>query len=215
VDISVALTAPDEEGDYRGYWMLRDGDGEEFGWGDDADEAFWVDIEVVDLAGDYAYDFALNYCAATWRSETVRLSCPGHTTSKDGFVRLLAQPELENRSENEFALWVHPNEVRYGWIEGTYPLFEVEQGDTFKAWVGCLKGETRCNLTFYIGYETEDGKVYMLKQWVEIYDGDVTEISLDLSDLAGEEVRFILGVEANTKNIDDAHGFWFVPRIER
>jgi hypothetical protein len=215
VDVSVALTAPSEAGDYRGYWMLRDENGQEFGWGDDADEAFWVDIEVVVLDNDYAYDFALNYCAATWRSETMRLHCPGLTSSVDGFVTLLDQPALENRNENEFTLWVHPNEERYGWIEGTYPLFEVEQGDTFKAWVGCLAGENRCDLTFYLGYETQDGQEYMLEEWVEDYDGKVTDISLDLSDLAGEAVRFILGTEANTLNVGDAHGFWFVPRIER
>jgi hypothetical protein len=37
---------------------------------------------------------------------------------------------------------------------------------------------------------------------------------MDLSDLAGERVQFILGVEANTRNVEDAQGFWFVPRID-
>ena len=56
-------------------------------------------------------------------------------------------------------------------------------------------------------------KVRRLGEWVEEYDGDVTIIDLDLSALAGEAIRPILGVEALTKNVADAQGFWFVPII--
>jgi hypothetical protein len=129
-------------------------------------------------------------------------------------VQLLSNAHLENRREDEPTLWVHPNDERYGWIEGTFPIYEVEAGDHFMAWIGCLKGYDRCNLTFYLEYMDTDGKVYRLDEWVETYDGDVTKIDIDLSDLEGESLRFILGVEANTKNVDDAQGFWFVPRIQ-
>jgi hypothetical protein len=46
VDLSVDLEAPSGDGTYRGYWMLRDGDGVRFGIGSDADVAFWVQILV-------------------------------------------------------------------------------------------------------------------------------------------------------------------------
>lgn len=46
VDLSVDLEAPSSDGTYRGYWMLRDGDGVKFGIGSDADVAFWVQIVV-------------------------------------------------------------------------------------------------------------------------------------------------------------------------
>jgi hypothetical protein len=169
---------------------------------------------VVKPAGKYAYDFALNYCAATWRSDVGRLSCLEDKISEDGFVNLVGNPVLENRRENELALWVHPNEEKGGWIEGIYPFIEIETGDHFKAWVGCMGGYNKCSLKFYLDYKDEDGKVHRLGEWLEVYDGQVTKVDIDLSDLDGESIRFILGVEANTKNADVAQGFWFVPRLE-
>jgi hypothetical protein len=48
LDLSVDLTAPDSEGGYQGYWLLRNGDGALFGLGAGADVAFWVEIEVIE-----------------------------------------------------------------------------------------------------------------------------------------------------------------------
>jgi len=47
VDISVTLTAPDSLGHQVGYWMLRNPSGALFGYGDRAQQAFYVDIKVV------------------------------------------------------------------------------------------------------------------------------------------------------------------------
>ncbi len=44
VDITVELTAPAANGEYRGYWKLRDNNGEIFGL--TTGNAFWVDIKV-------------------------------------------------------------------------------------------------------------------------------------------------------------------------
>lgn len=46
VDVSVTLTAPDAAGEYVGYWMLRNPSGVLFGYGDKANQAFYVDIKV-------------------------------------------------------------------------------------------------------------------------------------------------------------------------
>lgn len=46
VDVSVPLVAPDENGKYTGYWMLRNSTGTLFGYGDKANQAFYVDIKV-------------------------------------------------------------------------------------------------------------------------------------------------------------------------
>ncbi len=46
VDLSVELVAPEVPGRYKGYWLLQDDSGVDFGYGDDADEAFWVQIRV-------------------------------------------------------------------------------------------------------------------------------------------------------------------------
>ena len=46
VDVSVTLTAPDTSGKYVGYWMLRNPSGALFGYGDKANQAFYVEIKV-------------------------------------------------------------------------------------------------------------------------------------------------------------------------
>ena len=46
VDVSVTLTAPGKKGKYVGYWMLRNNAGVLFGYGDHANQAFYVDIKV-------------------------------------------------------------------------------------------------------------------------------------------------------------------------
>jgi hypothetical protein len=48
MDLSVNLIAPNTEGGYQGYWLLRSADGMLFGLGASADVAFWVEIEVID-----------------------------------------------------------------------------------------------------------------------------------------------------------------------
>ena len=46
VDVSVPLVAPEESGKYVGYWMLRNPAGVLFGYGDQANQAFYVEIKV-------------------------------------------------------------------------------------------------------------------------------------------------------------------------
>ena len=46
VDVSVTLTAPDKRRNYVGYWMLRNPSGLTFGFGDNANKAIYVDINV-------------------------------------------------------------------------------------------------------------------------------------------------------------------------
>jgi len=46
VDISVNLTSPSVVGHYRGYWKLQNPTGVKFGFGAQANAAFWVDINV-------------------------------------------------------------------------------------------------------------------------------------------------------------------------
>ncbi len=48
IDISVDLVAPTKLGTYRGYWMLKNGNGELFGIGP-TDQAFYLEIKVVEI----------------------------------------------------------------------------------------------------------------------------------------------------------------------
>lgn len=214
IQIAVDLIAPTSKGEYRGYWMLSDEEGETFGVGSSAKSAFWVDIEVREVNSGIVYDFVANYCSATWQSSARTLPCPGKGDEPSGFVRRLDRPEQENRIENEPALWTNPEMEDGGWITGTYPAITVKKGDRFLADVGCLKDAKKCDVLFRLDYKIGSGAVKNLGEWNEVYDGNITRIDVDLSDLAGKEVRFILTVTTNGEYEED-EAFWLVPQIKR
>jgi hypothetical protein len=65
VDVSVTLTAPDKRRNYVGYWMLRNPSGVTFGVGENANKAFYVDINVDGLphgevSGNFHYPSEFN-----------------------------------------------------------------------------------------------------------------------------------------------------------
>jgi len=57
VDLTVDLKAPDDNGTYWGYWMLRNAHGDIFGLGYDANSPFWVKIvvepDITEWRGEY------------------------------------------------------------------------------------------------------------------------------------------------------------------
>ena len=224
-EISVVFTSPEDEGTYVGYWILYDEQGYWFGLGETRRGLIPIEIEVVKPDKIFAYDFAINYCDATWKSfwqiegvtQSGTLSCPGSTTTEQGFVTLVADPNMEHRLDDELTLWVHPYEQRYGRIQGTFPEFEVQNGDRFKTAIGCMAEMKGCSIDFQLLYKDSNGDTKTLDawEWFEDYNGAATFIDIDLSFLAGEKVRFILKTVALTHNTDVAHGFWFVPRIDR
>jgi hypothetical protein len=94
-----------------------------------------------------------------------------------------------------------------------YPAYTVQAGDHFLAWIGCLADSPGCRVTFSLQYRIGDGPVETLATWQEKYDGKITEIALDLSSLAGQEVEFILSVSVNGGTPANANAFWFLPHI--
>jgi hypothetical protein len=194
--------------------MLRTPDDEEFGVGSDGETPLVVDIRVVlppDLG--YSYDFAANYCQASWESGKGEIYCPTVTNLQFGSVSVVNKPVLENnRTENEETLLTKPQDKNNGYIAGTFPGYKVKNGDYFIADVGCLKGNQGCDVTFTIDYIPNDGQVKHLGSWREVYDGEITRIKEDISFLAGQTVRFVLGVKVNAKP-SKANAFWLVPSI--
>ncbi len=222
-DISIVFTSPDEEGTYTGYWVLYDSEGFWFGLGEIKRGTIPIIIEVVKPSQTYAFDLALDYCEATWEAIYVEdndikdwpVSCPGSSSSSFGSVTLIADPNMEHMQDDEFSLWVHPYEQRHATIQGTYPQFEVKAGDTFKAAVGCMKDMENCSLNFELYYIDAAGNLHGLGTWFEDYNESATFISIDLSPYAGQKIQFVLVTKAMSNNTDEAHGFWFVPRVER
>jgi len=213
VDASVVMIAPGGAGNYKGNWMLSNGTSR-FGIGQDASKTFWVAITVVAPTSGIVYNFALNYCSATWENGTTNLPCPGKATDKNGFVIFLSHPDLENRHEDEPTLWTQPPLSDNSWINGTYPAFAIKTGDHFKAWAGCLYGYSKCDVIFQLSYIVGNNPKVTIKQWHEVYDGNVSNIDEDLSSLAGKSVKFILTVLSNGPATDDA-AFWLNPQIFR
>jgi len=213
IDIGIELSAPADPGEYQGYWLLRDPANDMIRIDPNPLGALWVQIRVVGtLTSSFEYDFASNYCVAEWHSDDGLLDCPGNSDSTNGSVILLDKPRLESRNEDELALWLRPNQGRGGWITGEYPPFRVRQGDHFISEIGCLRDSPQCELHFELNYRTEDGNIENLDSWDESYDGETTQIDVDLGDLEGDTVQFILSVTNNGK-YRDANAFWLVPHI--
>jgi hypothetical protein len=214
VDFSVKMIAPENSGNYTGYWMLRNSSGKLFGLGPRGDEVFWVDIKVRKVETTTAYKFVNHYCEAEWRSDGGLLSCPGEEGDPEGFILKLDAPQVEGRNENEPALYTRPERVEDGWISGRFPGIDIKEGDRFETIIGCLHDAESCNVKFQLDYEGRDGFVHTLGRWHEVYDGKIWSIRVDLSELAGENVRFIFRVEANGSPEED-RAFWLNPRITR
>jgi Ig-like domain from next to BRCA1 gene len=213
VDVAVNLIAPDANGTYQGFWMLRDVDGR-FGIGSDGATPFWVKIRVKEVTSGMVYNFATNYCSGDWETDAGSLSCPGETSDKDGFVVYLSDPNLENRHENEPTIWTNPEMTNDGWITGSFPGIKIKSGDHFIADIGCLADHPKCDVIFQLNYRTNGPNVVNLGEWHEVYDGKITRADVDLSALDGDKVEFVLTVLANGSSKDDA-AFWLQPQIYR
>jgi len=209
----VTLTAPNKDGKYRGYWKLRNAAGILFGIGAQADTAFWVDVKVTGT-NHIAYEFAANYCSASWETGTDTLLCPGTEGDINGFVVKLNEPVMENGAkENEPALLVSPQDRRDGLISGRYPALTVQAGDRFRALANCQYNSKKCDVIFRLDYKV-NGQTKTLGSWHEVYEGNFYIIDLDISALAGQTVNFILIVEANGPNNND-NALWLNPHILR
>ncbi|NUM45818.1 MAG: hypothetical protein HUU38_14030 [Anaerolineales bacterium] len=213
VDVSVELTAPANAGTYLGNWQLRTPGGQTFGIGATGTSSFWVKIVVVVIDYTEPYNFLLEACKATWTSGAGTLPCPGQSTDSKGFVQILTSPVRENgKTDNESALWVHPQFTNNGYIQAEYPDIEIFAGDKFVTYVGCLRNHPNCKVIFTLSYRDENGTIKTLGTWAEAYEGLDVSISMDLSSLAGKKVNFILRVDA-WGVADDDHAYWLNPHL--
>jgi len=216
IDLSVKLKAPEVSGNYKGYWRLRNANGIVFGYGANGQSSFWVEIRVAYFDVNKGFNFARNYCLARWRSGTIlNLGCPTRRDNINGFVQFLDKPVLESHHDDEPTIWAHPDANENGWIIGEFPAIKIKENDRFRAWVGCLDKSEGCIVSFELYYKIDGGSTVILGTWDEEYDGEITDINLDLSDLAGKSVTFILGVVARGGDPLNANAFWFNPKIQR
>ncbi|HEX8990295.1 MAG TPA: NBR1-Ig-like domain-containing protein [Anaerolineales bacterium] len=214
INLSVDMTAPSGNGDYRGYWKLRDPSGNLFGIGAQAQTAFWVDITVAGPTFT-AYDFATHFCDATWQNNNRDLPCPGTEGDSNGYVLKLDNPVMENGTkENEPGLLTVPKNIYGGLIWGTYPAIKIKNGDRFQSLINCQYQAHACNVAFQVQYQIDNGPVKNLGIWYEVYDGRFFPVDVDLSFLAGNNVRFILAAGTDGAFNQD-YALWLAPRITR
>ena len=97
LDISVNLTAPSSAGHYKSLWKFVNASGVQFGIGDSASDAFWVDINVISTNA-VIYDFVANAPYAKWKSGTGYLPFPGASGDYRGYSYVIDKPHLEDDS---------------------------------------------------------------------------------------------------------------------
>ncbi len=214
IDIPINMTSPNRDGHFQGFWKLRNPAGVLFGIGTQAQSAFWVDINVSGPTYN-AYDFAANYCNASWQNNNNNLPCPGSIGDDNGYVVKLDHPIMENgKTENEAGLLTVPNHANKGIIQGNYPAIYIQDGDRFESLINCQYQSYSCNVIFQVGYQIGGGDIKTLGRWNEAYEGKYFPVDIDLSSLAGNNVKFFLLVTANgSPNQDNA--LWFAPHITR
>jgi hypothetical protein len=214
IDVAVNLVAPLAEGNYRGNWQLRNEAGEIFGTASTANRPFWVSIQVVGVPQQgTTYDFVANACSAKWFSGVGNLNCPGRDGDANGFVLKLTNPVLENGSaQNRPALLTVPQNVDNGYIRAVYPSYTVQEGDRFQAVIGCENKATACFVLFRVDYQMEGGFIREFWAFGERYEGSSFSVDLDLSSLAGQNVKFVLTILSIGQASND-RALWVEPRI--
>jgi hypothetical protein len=216
IDLAMNFKAPLVLGTYRGNWQIRNDKGQVFGTTATANRPFWVAIKVEtpSITGP-AYDFVANACSAQWFSGAGNLKCPGANNDQNGFILKLSSARLEDGTLRiKPSLITVPENVFNGYIRGVYPSFKVQQGDHFQAIVSCENNATTCGVLFRVDYELADGIVREFWAFGEQYDGRYFAVDLDLSPLAGQDVRFVFTVLSLGQASGD-RALWVEPRIAR
>jgi hypothetical protein len=213
VKISLDLTAPTTTGSFKGDFKLRNKSGVLFGVGSE-NKSFWVKVDVVAPTETF-YDFTKHYCEANveWSTNAGILTCPGYATDEEGWVRSVDRPTLETGvTADKPGLQVHPDSVIDSWIKGIYPQITVPSNAYFTATIGCYATNNDCDVWFKLNYIVEGSTEKTLAKWQEVQDGKVNKVAVDLKDLAGKKVTFILRVEANGSYKQDK-AMWYQPLI--
>ena len=214
VDISINLTAPGTSGHYKSLWKLNNAGGVQFGIGDTAADPFWVDIHVIETRA-VVFDFVANAPYAQWKSGAGILPYPGASGDSRGYSAQVNNPHLEDDSfDSSPGLLTVPQNKYNGYIQATYPEFQIQAGDKLQTLVNCEFGATGCYVTFRIDYLLPNGAQRTLWTFKEAYDKRFYRADLDLSPLAGQKVRFVFMLLSSGFASQD-RALWGAPRIVR
>jgi hypothetical protein len=218
LDISVTLKAPETQKSYTGNWKLRNGSGVIFGLGEDASKMFFVKIDVIQAVtptpeADVVFDLLAEAQNADWSNATVELPFGDPDNDNPGVAAYAKNVTLENDKTYSKALATYPQRIDDGLITGLFPSYTVKNNDHFRTQLGLRDGCGDGSVQYRFGYK-EGANVVVIHKWTKSCDGTLLTIDLDLSDLAGKTVQFILEVSTHGSFKND-RSIWVSPRIER
>ena len=202
VDLSLNMTAPSAAGHYFSYWRLKNASDVIFGIGSTANRSFWADIYVTSGGTTgVAYDFTDNL--------------PSANITGGGTAEVVAQPKYESGvTFASHGMRFVPANYTNGYVQAAYPAFRVQSGDRFQTTVGCEFGYYNCYVAYRLDYQIGTGPIRTFWTFREKYEGLTYNANLDLSSLAGFDVKFILVINAWGSPLDD-RALWGNPIIAR
>jgi hypothetical protein len=163
------------------------------------------------------YNLADNYCFAGWESSVVKpIACPSSQDLDNGFVQFVDNPRLEDgRQYLAPAILTYPDHGRSGYLVGRFPALTIQDGDIFRASLGCQFGAGSCDVRYTLRVvRVPGGGFETIGQWRITYTGSVFHAEVDLSDYAGERVDLVLSVIAQNDSREN-HAIWVNPRVLR
>jgi hypothetical protein len=162
-------------------------------------------------AEDFSYNMVSQACSAQWQSNKVQQPCPGPGNEAQG-IRLVQSPTLEDGTTvNIPAIMMYPGNANVE-TQGTYPEYQVQPGDHFRAIASCEMNSVSCSALLRVSYQDSSNNITDLWAVGEFYDQKHTKIDIDISALAGQKVKFILGVTPLNANPEN-HVLWIAPGI--
>ena len=179
------------------------------------------------LGETFSYDFMDNAHLAEWRSGAGELKWPMVAGDAKG-AALFSHSALEDGTGYAKALATYPRQASGGSIQGTFGSIRskfyattdiaevrVPEGAKFTAMVGFKEGATATDgVTVAFGYMDPSGAIVFLKRLDVYYDGVLDVLEVPLSGIAGEEVYFVLRVEAG-ESWEQDWLVWVEPKIEQ
>jgi len=141
-----------------------------------------------------AYDLAALVCQAHWKMGFKQLLCSDQADQAESpFIADPGSITLEGNPLIIPALAV-PLGPGSQIMKGLFPPMEILPGDHFKTSIGCLDFAEGCDVVFEVSYVLASEERVTLGRWAQLKEGQVTEIDLDLAELAGQVVQFQLYV---------------------
>jgi hypothetical protein len=191
--VSIDLTAPASQGDFKGNWRLRNPTGSDFAPGG---KPFWVAIKVTNKL-----TMIDNLCNAAWNNGTADLACPGKPGDANGSVSRVNDPKFSTGyQDNEPAIQLEPQQKTDGMIVGVFPPYLLNSTDTqFRTIIACAFGSNACNAKVTITAQTGNDPEQTLGEWNVVYSNDwiIARTDLATKGMAGKSVVLRYYVRAN------------------